>query len=89
MPKPPAENGDRGRPNLEHGDPGEAFATRVNEMAEPLTAISNYLAAAIRLHNADTSAARAQLGRVLEQTQAQASRADAILRHMRHLLLRK
>ena len=72
-----------------HGDLTQACLALVHELAEPLTAIGNYLDAAIRLHDADTRSAREKLGEVLEKSQTAVSRADEILRRLRDLLRHK
>jgi len=58
----------------------------VHELAEPLTAIGNYLQAIFRLDEVDTRSARAELRETLDKLQTQASRANEIQRRLRDLL---
>lgn len=69
-----------------HGDLRQACLALVHELAEPLTAIGNYLDAAKRLFDADVQSAQENLGKVLEKSQTQVSRADEILERLRDLL---
>jgi hypothetical protein len=55
----------------------------VRELAEALTVIDNYVAAAIRLDAADTRSARTKLREALEKTHAQRSRTDELFRQLR------
>jgi len=74
---PPAEPPSNTTPSsLEH----------VHALAEVLTAIGNYLDAAIRIEAADTRSARVRLRESLEKSRAQLLRADEILRRLRDLL---
>lgn len=58
----------------------------VYELTEPLTAIHNYLEAAICLHAADTRAAAVKLSEVFEKTQTLTTRAGEVLHRLRDLL---
>ena len=53
------------------------------ELANPLTATSNYLNAAIRLHREHTQSAPTKLSDVLAKSRDQIERASAILRRLR------
>jgi two-component system sensor kinase FixL len=87
MPTPPeARKVEKGSPNPRQNELREACLTVVHELAEPLTAIGNYLEAASRLHDADTRSAREKLPEVFEKSRMQVARADEILRQLRDLL---
>jgi two-component system, LuxR family, sensor kinase FixL len=87
MPMPPeARKSEEGQGR---GDLGPACLALVHELAEPLTAIGNYLDAAIRLYDADTRSALEKLGEVLEKSQTAVSRANETLRQLRDLLRHK
>ena len=58
----------------------------VSKLAEVLTAIGNYLEAAIRLEATDTRSARMRLREALQKGHAQLLQADEILRRLRDLL---
>jgi phosphoglycerate-specific signal transduction histidine kinase len=58
----------------------------LHELTEALTAITNYLEAANRLDDANTSSARTKLGEALDKSLAQLSRASGVLRRLRALL---
>ena len=64
----------------------DACNALVQAMAEPLTAISNYLATARVLSHSEAAAVREQLGEVLEKARAEVARANAILNEMRQVL---
>lgn len=84
MPTPPeARKSEEGQGN---GDLRQACLALIHELAEPLTAIGNYLDAGLRLFAADSRSAREKLGEVLEKSQIQVSRADEVLRQLRDLL---
>ena len=67
----------------------DACNALVQAMAEPLTAISNYLETARVLSHSEAAAAREQLGEVLERTRDEVARANAILNEMRQVLHKK
>ena len=67
--------------------PAEPCEALIQEMAEPLTALSNYLEAARHLTSGDAST-RADLAAILENGLAQLSRANQVLQQMRQLLQR-
>ncbi len=68
-----------------HTVPIEACEALIQRMAEPLTALGNYLEAARRL---GAGGASADLTKILENGQAQLSRANQVLQQMRELLQR-
>lgn len=70
------------------GDQTEACIALVHKLAEPLTAIANYLEAAARLHRADSSSARSRIAELVEKSGRESARANEILRQMRDLLRR-
>ncbi|MGO8914283.1 MAG: hypothetical protein ACLQJR_00070 [Stellaceae bacterium] len=87
MPTPPEDRkGEKDPPSQPHGDLRQACLAIVQDLAEPLTALGNYLEAASRLHEADTRSAQIKLGEVIDRSRAQASRAADILRRLRDLL---
>jgi signal transduction histidine kinase len=64
---------------------GQNVSSLVHEVNQPLTAISNYLAAALQLiHGSNTE----RLTRVLRQSAEQAERAAAIIRNLRNFIAR-
>jgi C4-dicarboxylate-specific signal transduction histidine kinase len=77
---------EEGQPSRPHGDLSQASTALVHELTEPLTAIQNYLEAAICLHQTDTRAASARLGEVFEKSQDALARASEILGQLRDLL---
>jgi hypothetical protein len=68
------------------GDLRQSCLARVRELAEPLTAIANYLEAATLLHGHDSRSAWVKLGEIFEKSKAQVARADEGLRKLRDLL---
>lgn len=76
-------------PSQQHDDLKQACLSLVQDMSEPLTAITNYLEAASRLHLADTTSARTQLGEIIEKSLSEVRHADEILRKMRDLVRQK
>jgi hypothetical protein len=90
MPTPAdARKGEEGQPGQQHGDLKHACLALVQEMAEPLTALANYLEAASRLHRDDIPSERTKLGEIIGKSQAQVLRADEILHRMRDLVREK
>ncbi len=67
----------------------EACKMLVHSMAEPLTAIGNYIEAARVLSHSDASTVHARLGEVLEKAHNEVNRAGRILNEMRQLLQKK
>jgi len=67
----------------------EACAALVQAMAEPLTAIGNYLEAARTLSHRDAAAVHAQLGEILDKAHEQVLRANGVLHEMRQVLQKK
>jgi len=84
---PPAKPPERGSArSARRGKPAQSSLELVPELAGALTAISNYVDAALRLDAADTRSARAKLRETLEKCQAQVLRADEMFRKLRDLL---
>jgi signal transduction histidine kinase len=79
---PKHENTRSGR----QGESRQLSVALVHELSEALTAIGAYVEAAARLDAADSRSARTRLREALEKSQAQISRADALLRRLRDLL---
>jgi hypothetical protein len=87
---PPAEPPEReSAQSKRDGKTTRSSLELVRELAEALTAIENYIAAAIRLEAADTRSARTKLREALEKTQAQLSRSDELFRQLRAALREK
>ncbi len=90
MSTPPKERKtEKGSAAPQDNDLTHACLAFIHELAEPLTAIGNFLEAANRLHNADSRSAREKLTEVFEKSQIQAKRANEILRQLRDLLRRE
>jgi phosphoglycerate-specific signal transduction histidine kinase len=83
---PQARKVEKGSPNPQDNELRQACLTFVGELAEPLTAIADYLEAASLLHDADTRSAHEKLAEVFEKSRIQVARADEILRRLRDLL---
>jgi len=81
--KPPEHGSAR---NARRGKPARSSLELVSELASVLTAVGNYVDAALRLDTADTRSARAKLRETLEKCQAQVLRADEMFRQLRDLL---
>ncbi len=77
---PDAQKGED-RPGPQNGDLRHTCRALVHEMAERLTAISNYLEAATRLHR--------QLDEVVGKGLAEVLQANEVLRQMRETLEQK
>jgi len=73
-------------PEARNNELRQACLTLIGELAEPLTAIADYLEAGSLLHDADTGSAREKLAEVFEKSRIQVARADEILRQLRDLL---
>ncbi len=67
----------------------EACNKLVHSMAEPLTAIGNYIEAARVLSHGDAAAVHAPLGDVLAKAHNEVERAVRVLNEMRQLLQKK
>ncbi len=67
-------------------DMTQSSLEHVRKLAEVLTAIGNYLDAAIRLEATDTRSARMRLREALQKSHAQLLQADETLRRLRDLL---
>jgi two-component system, LuxR family, sensor kinase FixL len=65
---------------------GRSSLALVHELAEPLTAITNYLEAALYLHDHEPQSARTKRREALERSLAEISRADDLLHRLRTLL---
>jgi len=84
---PPAKPPDHGSArSARRGKPAQSSLELVPELAGVLTAIGNYVDAALRLDAADTRSARTKLRETLEKCQVQVLRADEIFRQLRDLL---
>jgi phosphoglycerate-specific signal transduction histidine kinase len=67
----------------------EACNKLIHSMAEPLTAIGNYVEAARVLSRSDAAAVHAQIDEVLKKAQNEVDRANRVLNEMRQLLQKK
>jgi hypothetical protein len=67
----------------------EACNKLVHSMAEPLTAIGNYIEAARVLSHSDAEALHARLGEILKKAHDEVVRANHVLNEMRLLLQKK
>jgi phosphoglycerate-specific signal transduction histidine kinase len=67
----------------------EACNKLVHSMAEPLTAIGNYIETARALSHGDAAAVHARIGEVLEKAHNEVDRAGRVLSEMRQLLQKK
>jgi two-component system, LuxR family, sensor kinase FixL len=65
---------------------GRSSLGLVHELAEPLTAVTNYLEAALCLHDNEPRSAPTKLREALERSLAEISRADDLLHRLRTLL---
>ena len=89
MSLPPEAQKGEGRPGPQNGDLRQTCRALVHEMAERLTAISNYLEAATRLRSSNTPATRMQLDEVMGKGLAEVLQANEVLRQMRETLEQK
>jgi hypothetical protein len=68
----------------------EACSKLVHSMAEPVTAIGNYIEAAMRvLSQGDAAEVHARLGEIIEKAQKEVVRASHVLNEMRQLIQTK
>ena len=79
------QSGDDGAPKEEESAALDACRALLQKLAEPLTALTNYVEAARRLHRSE-GAPRAELGAALDKADAQISRMHDLLRQMRDVL---
>jgi hypothetical protein len=67
---------------------GEQLSALLHELAEPLTALENYSAAARRLFESEAGGSDAKIKEILDKISCQARRAGEIVPQLRRLLLR-
>ena len=82
----PAEPSWEDNPDLQHSLPKAECEALVHKMAEPLTALTAYIEAALHLNETGATSARADLAGILSKTQAQIARATEVLQQLRQLL---